>query len=119
MHSWWFHLGSSDSGGTVPKAGCQFLFGGGAIAYSLLTNYEMGAARLLSMRAHLRLDAASGIGIMAARCAWLFGAQRVIVIDHIEYRLEFARRYAKCEAYNFRSLGDPVLFLKGHGLLWC
>lgn len=55
---------------------------------------------------------AGPIGIMAARCAWLFGAQRVIVIDHIEYRLEFARRYAKCEAYNFRSLGDPVLFLK-------
>jgi threonine dehydrogenase-like Zn-dependent dehydrogenase len=55
---------------------------------------------------------AGPIGIMAARCAWLFGAQRVIIIDHIEYRLDFARRYAKCEAYNFRSIGDPVLFLK-------
>jgi threonine dehydrogenase-like Zn-dependent dehydrogenase len=49
---------------------------------------------------------------MAARCAWLFGAGRVIIIDHIEYRLEFARNYANCEAYNFRSIGDPVLFLK-------
>ena len=55
---------------------------------------------------------AGPIGIMAARCAWLFGAARVIVIDHIEYRLDFARRYAPCEAYNFRSIGDPVLFLK-------
>lgn len=55
---------------------------------------------------------AGPIGIMAARCAWLFGAGRVIVIDHIEYRLEFARNYAQCEAYNFRSIGDPVLFLK-------
>lgn len=55
---------------------------------------------------------AGPIGIMAARCAWLFGAQRVIIIDHIEYRLEFARQFAKCEAYNFRSIGDPVLFLK-------
>jgi threonine dehydrogenase-like Zn-dependent dehydrogenase len=55
---------------------------------------------------------AGPIGIMAARCAWLFGAQRVIIIDHIEYRLDFARRYAKCEAHNFRSIGDPVLFLK-------
>ena len=52
------------------------------------------------------------IGIMAARCAWLFGAGRVIVIDHIEYRLEFARNYAPCEAYNFRSLEDVVLFIK-------
>lgn len=55
---------------------------------------------------------AGPVGIMAAKCAWLFGAGRVIVIDHIEYRLEFARNYAQCEVYNFRSIGDPVLFLK-------
>jgi threonine dehydrogenase-like Zn-dependent dehydrogenase len=55
---------------------------------------------------------AGPIGIMAAKCAWLFGAARVIVIDHLEYRLDFVRQYAQCEAYNFRSLGDPVLFLK-------
>lgn len=55
---------------------------------------------------------AGPIGIMAAKCAWLFGAGRVIVIDHLEYRLEFVRQYAQCEAYNFRSVGDPVLFLK-------
>jgi threonine dehydrogenase-like Zn-dependent dehydrogenase len=55
---------------------------------------------------------AGPIGIMAAKCAWLFGAGRVIVIDHIEYRLEFVKKYAQCEAYNFRSMRDPVLFLK-------
>lgn len=55
---------------------------------------------------------AGPVGIMAAKSAWLFGAARVIVIDHIEYRLDFVRKYAQCEAYNFRSLGDPVLFLK-------
>lgn len=55
---------------------------------------------------------AGPVGIMAARCAWLFGAHRVIVIDHIEYRLDFARKYCPCEAYNFRSIGDPVVFLK-------
>ncbi len=55
---------------------------------------------------------AGPVGIMAAKCSWLFGAGRVIIIDHVEYRLEFARNYAQCEAYNFRSLQDPVLFLK-------
>jgi len=55
---------------------------------------------------------AGPIGIMAARCSWLFGAERVIIIDHLDYRLEFAQRYAGCEAYNFRSMNDPVLFLK-------
>ena len=55
---------------------------------------------------------AGPIGIMAARCCWLFGAGRVIVIDHIEYRLEFVRNYANCEAYNFREMDDPVVFIK-------
>jgi len=55
---------------------------------------------------------AGPVGIMAAKCSWLFGAGRVIVIDHIEYRLEFVKNYAQCEAYNFRSIEDPVLFLK-------
>ena len=55
---------------------------------------------------------AGPVGIMAARCAWFFGAGRVIIIDRIEYRLEFAKTFAHCEAYNFESIGDPVLFLK-------
>jgi threonine dehydrogenase-like Zn-dependent dehydrogenase len=55
---------------------------------------------------------AGPIGIMAARCAWLFGAGRVIIIDHLEYRLEFARNYSYCEAYNFMEMDDPVVFIK-------
>jgi threonine dehydrogenase-like Zn-dependent dehydrogenase len=49
---------------------------------------------------------------MAARCAWLFGAGRVIVIDNIDYRLEFVKNYAPAEVYNFDAIGDVVLFLK-------
>lgn len=55
---------------------------------------------------------AGPVGIMAAKFAWFFGAGRVIVIDHLEYRLEFVKNYAQCEVYNFKSLEDPVLFLK-------
>jgi threonine dehydrogenase-like Zn-dependent dehydrogenase len=55
---------------------------------------------------------AGPVGILAARCAWLFGAGRVIVVDDVEYRLDFARNYAPCEAYNYRSVGDPVVFMK-------
>src|SRR5918997_1476842 len=55
---------------------------------------------------------AGPVGLMAAKSAWLFGAARVIVIDHVDYRLEFARDYAPCEAYNFGSLEDPVVFIK-------
>ena len=55
---------------------------------------------------------AGPVGIMAARSAWLFGAGRVIVIDQVDYRLDFVRNYAPCEAYNFKEIGDPVLFMK-------
>ncbi|QED36591.1 glutathione-dependent formaldehyde dehydrogenase [Antarcticibacterium arcticum] len=55
---------------------------------------------------------AGPIGIMAAKCAWLFGAGRVIVIDELEYRLDFVKDYAQCEVYNFSELEDPVGFIK-------
>ena len=55
---------------------------------------------------------AGPIGIMAAKCAWLFGAGRVIVIDHVQYRLDFVRNYAPCEAYSFKEMDDVVMFLK-------
>jgi threonine dehydrogenase-like Zn-dependent dehydrogenase len=55
---------------------------------------------------------AGPIGIMAAKCAWLFGAGRVIVIDNIDYRLEFVSNYALCEAYNFNEIKDVVQFVK-------
>ncbi|MFN2578109.1 MAG: zinc-dependent alcohol dehydrogenase [Pyrinomonadaceae bacterium] len=55
---------------------------------------------------------AGPVGIMAAKCAWLFGAGRVIVIDHIDYRLDFAKNYAPCEVYDYREIGDVVVFLK-------
>lgn len=55
---------------------------------------------------------AGPIGIMAAKCSWLFGAGRVIVIDQLDYRLEFVKKYAQCEVYNFKELEDPVMFIK-------
>ncbi|MDI1243015.1 MAG: glutathione-dependent formaldehyde dehydrogenase [bacterium] len=55
---------------------------------------------------------AGPIGTMAARCAWLFGAGRVIVIDHIEYRLDFVREYGPAEVYSYNEMDDVVLFLK-------
>jgi len=55
---------------------------------------------------------AGPIGIMAAKCSWLFGAKRVIVIDQLDYRLEFVKNYANAEVYNFKEIEDPVLFIK-------
>lgn len=45
--------------------------GAGAAAYSLLTDYELGALKLLPMPAHLAMDTASGV--LLASSPWLFG----------------------------------------------
>lgn len=55
---------------------------------------------------------AGPVGLVAAKSAWLMGAGRVIVIDHLEYRLEKARQFAHAETYNFAEHGDIVLLLK-------
>ncbi|RST48644.1 zinc-dependent alcohol dehydrogenase [Variovorax sp. MHTC-1] len=55
---------------------------------------------------------AGPIGIFAAKSAWLLGAGRVIVVDHIEYRLEFVERFAQCETIDFKSVEDMAIHIK-------
>jgi threonine dehydrogenase-like Zn-dependent dehydrogenase len=55
---------------------------------------------------------AGPVGLFAMQSAWLMGAGRVIAVDHVPYRLEFAERYAKVETVNFKEVGDVVLHLR-------
>jgi threonine dehydrogenase-like Zn-dependent dehydrogenase len=55
---------------------------------------------------------AGPVGIFAAKSAWLMGAGRVIVVDHVEYRLDFVRQYAQCEVVNFKEVDDMALHIK-------
>ncbi|MBO9556436.1 zinc-dependent alcohol dehydrogenase [Cellulomonas sp.] len=55
---------------------------------------------------------AGPVGLFAARSAWLMGAGRVIVVDHLEYRLEKARTFAYAETINFVEHDDVVVTLK-------
>jgi threonine dehydrogenase-like Zn-dependent dehydrogenase len=55
---------------------------------------------------------AGPVGLFAARSAWLMGAGRVIVIDHLEYRLAKAREFAFAETYNFAEHDDIVVTMK-------
>lgn len=51
------------------------------------------------------------VGLAAMWSAWAMGAGRVIAVDHVDYRLEFARRWAHVETLNFRDV-DLVTKLK-------
>lgn len=55
---------------------------------------------------------AGPVGLLAAKSAWLLGAGRVIVVDHLEYRLDFARRWAHAEIVNFKEVNDMAEHIK-------
>ena len=55
---------------------------------------------------------AGPVGLTAAKSAWLMGAGRVIVVDHLPYRLERARTFAHAETVDFAGVDDVVLHLK-------
>ena len=55
---------------------------------------------------------AGPIGLYAARSAWFMGAGRVIVVDHLEDRLEAARTFAYAETVNYDEHHDVVVWLK-------
>ncbi|KQX06903.1 MULTISPECIES: zinc-dependent alcohol dehydrogenase [unclassified Leifsonia] len=55
---------------------------------------------------------AGPVGLFAAKSAWLMGAGRVIVVDHLDYRLEKAQSFAHAETVNFAQVDDVIVELK-------
>ncbi|HYH25032.1 MAG TPA: zinc-dependent alcohol dehydrogenase [Blastococcus sp.] len=55
---------------------------------------------------------AGPVGLVAAQSAWLMGAGRVIVIDHLRERLEKARTMAHAETLNYDEYDDIVVEMK-------
>jgi S-(hydroxymethyl)glutathione dehydrogenase / alcohol dehydrogenase len=55
---------------------------------------------------------AGPVGLTAAKSAWLMGAGRVLVVDHLDYRLERARTFAHAETMNFTHYKDIVVEMK-------
>lgn len=52
------------------------------------------------------------VGLLAQKVAWTLGAERVIAVDYIDYRLEHARRQNKVEVVNFREHKNTGLHIK-------
>jgi threonine dehydrogenase-like Zn-dependent dehydrogenase len=55
---------------------------------------------------------AGPVGLVAAQSAWLMGAGRVIVVDHLQERLEKARTMAFAETLDYDEYDDVVVELK-------
>lgn len=69
-------LGANNAAGAVP-----LVLGAATILYSLVTAYELGAIRVLPMRAHLALDLISGIFL--ALSPWILGFTDRVWAPHL------------------------------------
>lgn len=57
------------------------ILGAGAIVYSLMTDYELGVSRAISMPTHLMLDLVSGIFLAVS--PWLFEFADEVYAPHL------------------------------------
>lgn len=57
------------------------LIGAGTIIYSLMTDYELGASKVISMKTHLTLDVIAGIFLAAS--PWIFGFADYVFWPHL------------------------------------
>lgn len=73
---WIFNLNPAEPEGII-----LIILGAMAIAYSLMTRYELGMLRLLSMKVHLTLDILSGVVLAAS--PWLFGFSDEVYLPHL------------------------------------
>jgi threonine dehydrogenase-like Zn-dependent dehydrogenase len=80
----------------------------------LPTGYQAAEMGEIKPGETVAIFGAGPVGLFTAKSAWLMGAGRVIMIDHLDYRLDFARSWAKVETVNYNEAGrgDIVAKLK-------
>lgn len=69
---------------TLPEGAATLLpiiLGVGTVIYSLITDYELGMASILGMKAHLGLDVVAGLFLAAS--PWIFGFSEIIYLPFL------------------------------------
>lgn len=57
------------------------ILGLGALLYSLMTDYELGLLKVISMKAHLTIDLIAGLFLAAS--PWIFGFADQVYLPHL------------------------------------
>jgi threonine dehydrogenase-like Zn-dependent dehydrogenase len=70
--------------------------------YQAVVNAEAGHG------ATLAIFGAGPVGLMAAASARMLGVERIFMIDHHQYRLDFAKATYGVETINFDEIDDPA-----------
>ena len=91
----------------IPDAGLedkQVLF----LSDILPTGYMAAINAAIGKGSSVAIFGAGPVGLMAAASARLLGAERIFMVDHHQYRLEFARRAYGVEPLNFDEVDDAA-----------
>jgi threonine dehydrogenase-like Zn-dependent dehydrogenase len=91
----------------IPDAGLedkQVLF----LSDILPTGYMAAVNAAIGKGSSVAIFGAGPVGLMAAASARLLGAERIFMVDHHQYRLEFARRANGVEPLNFDEVDDAA-----------
>lgn len=73
---WIFGFANGDAAQWVP-----ILLGVGAFLYSIMTDYELGLLKVISVKAHLMIDLIAGIFLAAS--PWIFGFSEEVYLPHL------------------------------------
>jgi len=74
----------------------------------LPTGYQAVLNAAVGAGSSLAIFGAGPVGMMAAASARLLGVERIFMVDHHQYRLDFARDTYGVEAINFDEEDDPA-----------
>ncbi|MEG3191019.1 MULTISPECIES: zinc-dependent alcohol dehydrogenase [Novilysobacter] len=74
----------------------------------LPTGYQAAVNAGITQGSSVAIFGAGPVGYMSAACARLLGAERIFMVDHHPYRLDFARRTYGVETIDFDEHDDPA-----------
>lgn len=74
----------------------------------LPTGYQAVVNAGVKPGSSLAIYGAGPVGLMAAACARMLGAEQIFMVDHHAYRLEFARQSYGVIPINFNEIDDPA-----------
>lgn len=80
----------------------------------LPTGYQAAVNAGVGEGSSVAIFGAGPVGLMAAASARLLGAERIFMVDHHDYRLDFARETYGVEPINFDKIDDPAAFIIEH-----
>jgi len=77
----------------------------------LPTGYQAAVNGEIGPGSSVAIFGAGPVGLMAAASARLLGAERIFMIDHHPYRLDFAQKTYGIEPINFDEIDDPAEYI--------